>query len=455
MFSIARSLVAFFLLSAVATTPMLHASDWPQWRGADRNGQSSDTGLLQEWPEAGPPLAWKAAGVGRGFSSVAVAGDHIYTLGDQGDDQFVFALKRKGGAIAWKTRIGSANKTDFPGSRSTPTVDGKRVYALGTEGDLLCLDAASGKVHWAKNLRNDLGATLMKAQGNYHWQFSESPLVDGDRVIITPGANDAALVALNAKTGDVIWRSSVPTLGEAGTDGAGYSSVVVSHGAGVKQYVQLLGRGVVGVEAKTGKFLWGYNRVANAIANIPTPLISGDYVFASTGYGAGAVLLHLKAQDGGGVTAEEVYFLEGNEFQNHHGGMLLVDDHVYSGIGHNKGLPASLELATGKMAWGPVRTDGKASAAIAYADGRIYLRYQNGLMILAEATPEEFRQKGSFMIPDVEAESWPHPVIADGMLYLREQDNLYCYDLRAAEKMKKGEMKKKAKKKGKKAKAAR
>ena len=432
-----RLLFALTLLAATVAAPAVKASDWPQWRGAERDGRSADTGLLREWPDAGPPMAWKAAGIGTGFSSVAVAGDHIYTLGDLGDDQFVFALKRKGGGIAWKTRIGAANKTDYPGSRSTPTVAGKRVYALGTEGDLLSLDASSGKVHWSKNLRRDLGATLMKVQGTYHWQFSESPLVDGDRVIVTPGAKDAALVALDAKTGAVIWRAAVPALGEAGTDGAGYSSVVISHGAGVKQYVQLLGRGVVGIDAETGTFLWGYNRVANDVANIPTPLVSGDSVFATTGYGAGAVLLRLKPKEGGGVSAEEVYFLEGNTFQNHHGGLVLVDGHVYTGHGHNKGLPLSLEMATGKIAWGPVRTDGKSSAAIAYADGRLYLRYQNGLMILAEATPKEFRQKGSFMIPDVQAESWPHPAIADGKLYLREQDHLYCYDLRPRKTVKK------------------
>jgi outer membrane protein assembly factor BamB len=187
---------------------------------------------------------------------------------------------------------------------------------------------------------------------------------------------------------------------------------------------------VVGVEAATGRYLWGYNRVANDVANIPTPLVDGDHVFASSGYGTGAVLLELKPAEGGGVEAREVYFLDGDTFQNHHGGMILDQGHVYSGTGHNKGFPIAVELATGKVAWGPVRNDGKSSAAIAYADGKLYFRYQDGLMVLVDATPEGYRERGSFTIPEVRRESWPHPVIVDGKLYLREQERLYCYDLR-------------------------
>jgi len=206
--------------------------------------------------------------------------------------------------------------------------------------------------------------------------------------------------------------------------------VVASESAGVRQYVQLLGRGLVGIEADTGKFLWGYNKIANHVANIPTPIIDGEQVFSSTGYGAGAVLLRLgEAQ--GGVSAEEVYFLEADTMQNHHGGMVLHEGHVYSGTGHNKGFPLCVELKTGEVKWGPIRNAGKNSAAVAYADGRIYMRYQNGLMLLIDAGPKMYRERGSFMIPDVEKESWSHPVIADGTLYLREQDTMLAYDVRA------------------------
>jgi outer membrane protein assembly factor BamB len=249
-------------------------------------------------------------------------------------------------------------------------------------------------------------------------------------VIVTPGARDAGLVALHPATGEEIWRTRLPEVGPKGKDGAAYSSIVVSHGAGVEQYVQILGRGAVGVEAATGRFLWGYNRIANDVANIPTPLVEGDRVFVSTGYGTGAALLRLVKKDGG-VAAEEVYFLPGDTFQNHHGNMVLHGGHVYAGSGHNKGFPISVQLADGAIAWGPERNRGQGSAAVTFADGRLYLRYQNGLMVLAEATPAGYRERGSFQIPEVAHPSWSHPVVAGGKLYLREQDHLFAYDLTA------------------------
>ena len=403
------------------------AADWPQWRGPNRDARSAETGLLQAWPEGGPPLAWKASGLGGGFSSVAVVGERIYTLGDLSDAQYALALGRKDGAILWKAKIGPTWKDEYLGPRSTPTVDGDRVYVLGTEGDLFCLEAATGKTVWTRSLVKDFGGSMMKVEGT-EWKFSESPLVDGDRVIVTPGSRDAALVALDKKTGAEIWRAKTPALGERGADGAAYSSIVVSEAGGVRQYVQLVGRGVIGVEAKGGRFLWGYNKIANHVANIPTPLVDGDRVFVSTGYGTGSALLRLARKDDG-VAAEEVYFLPADTMQVHHGGMILHDGHVYAGTGHNKGLPLALKLADGKVAWGPIRNEGKGSAAVAYADGRLYLRYQDGLMVLIEATPAEYRERGSFMIPGVSHPSWPHPVIADGKLYLREQDTLLVYDV--------------------------
>ena len=263
------------------------------------------------------------------------------------------------------------------------------------------------------------------------WKWSESPLVDGDRLIFTPGARDAALVAVDKSSGKEIWRAAIPELGSVGSDGAGYSSVVVSNGAGVKQYVQMLGRGLVGIRASDGRFLWGYNRIANRVANIPTPIVRDNRVFASTGYQTGAVLLEL-SRAGEGVAAREVYFLSSGTLQNHHGGLVLVGEHVYGGHGHNKGFPICVELATGKVAWGgDIRNAGSGSAAVMHADGRLYFRYENGLILLLEATPQGYREKGTLTIPGVSAPSWSHLAIADGRLYVREQDKLYSYDLRA------------------------
>ncbi len=425
------------LVLSLTALPVV-AADWPQWRGPDRDGKSTEAGLLQEWPEGGPPLAWRAAGLGAGYSSVSIAGGKIFTMGDleDGDDlkggQYVIALAEAGGELLWQTRVGGRHDGGRGGSRSTPTVDGGNLYVVTTDGDVVCLDTAKGEERWRRSLVEDFDGYLMKAMGSYQWRFSESPLVDADRVMVTPGHINALMVALNKDTGEEIWRTAGRRLGPVGADGAGYSSAVISEAGGTHHYVQLVGRGLIGVEAETGELLWNYNRVASDIANIPTPIIDGDHVFASTGYETGAALVKVAAGEQG-LEAQEVYFLEGETFQNHHGGMVLLGGTIYTGTGHNKGLPIALDMMAGKVLWGPVRTKGYDSAAIVYADGRIYFRYRDGRMILVEANPESFIEHGTFMIPEVENESWSHPVIAGGKLYLREQNNLFCYDVKAPE----------------------
>ncbi len=418
------NLVSLLLLLSVPAA----AADWPQWRGPDRDGKSAETGLLQEWPEGGPPLAWKASGLGAGYSSVSIAGGKIFTMGDLEDGQYVIALAEDGGELLWKTRVGETHDDRRGGARSTPTVDGDRLYTITTGGDVVCLDVAKGEERWRRSLAKDFGGYLMKAMGSYEWRFSESPLVDGDRVVVTPGHIQALMVALNKDTGEEIWRTAGRRLGSVGADGAGYSSAVVSEAAGTRHYVQLVGRGLIGVDAESGKLLWSYNRVASDIANIPTPIIHGDYVFASSGYGTGAALVKIASGEDG-LEAQEIYFLEGQTFQNHHGGMILEAGTIYTGTGHNKGLPIALDMMPGKILWGPERNQGRDSAAIVYAGGRIYFRYRDGRMILVEANPDAYVEQGTFMIPEVEKESWSHPAIAGGKLYLREQDNLFCYDV--------------------------
>jgi outer membrane protein assembly factor BamB len=417
---------ASFLAVAFASLP-LAGEDWPGWRGANRDALSPEKGLLQEWGPGGPPLAWKAQGLGSGFSSVAVVGERIYTMGDKDGAQHVFALKREGGGVIWTAHVGSGFADERGGPRGTPTVDGDRIYALGSEGDLVCLDAATGGAIWSKSLPRDYRGQMMS-----RWHWSESPLVDGDRLVFTPGARDATLVAVDKMTGRDVWRARVPDLGPAGKDGAGYSSVVISNAAGVKQYVQLLGRGLVGIRAADGRYLWSYNRVANGVANISTPIVRGNWVFASTGYQTGSALLELQPS-GDGVAARELYFLDSKTLQNHHGGLVLVGNHIYAGHGHNKGFPICVDFITGKVAWGgDIRNAGTGSAAVMYADGRLYFRYENGVVVLVEATPDGYREKGSFAIPNVRDPSWAHLAIADGQLYVREQDALYCYDIRPA-----------------------
>lgn len=398
---------------------------WPQWRGPDRTGVSSDAGLLTAWPEGGPRQVFAASGLGSGFSSVAVADGRILTMGDRRDGQYVLALDEGTGRELWATRVGNIHRDQYAGPRGTPTIDGELTYVVDTDGDLVCLETATGRERWRRNLPGEYGS---RTPG---WMFAESPLVDGDRVLVAPGTSRAAMVALDKRTGREIWRTPMPRLGSQGNDSPEYSSIVISNGAGVKQYVRLLGRGVIGVRASDGEFLWGYNRVVNGTANIPTPVVNGNLVFASTGYGAGAALLELRPDPEAGVGYHERYFLPGNRFQNHHGGMVFLNGYVYAGTGHNNGLPICLELATGRIVWGgDFRNAGSGSAAVTAADGHLYFRYQNGVMMLIEANPKEYREKSSFQIPNVRNPSWSHPVVTGGRLYLREQDQLYVYDVR-------------------------
>jgi outer membrane protein assembly factor BamB len=299
------------------------------------------------------------------------------------------------------------------------------MYLVTSDGAIHCLKRADGAVVWSKDFKKEWNGKMMSG-----WGFSESPLVDGDWVLCTPGGDDAMIVALDKMTGDEVWQAAVPEFPtKGGRSGAGYSSIVVSHGAGVKQYVQLVGRGVVGVRASDGKFLWGYGDMANGTANIPTPIVKDDFVFTSTGYGAGAALLKL-VKDGDGVKAEEEYFLDAKTFQNHHGGMVLVGDYIYAGHAHNNGFPICLELASGKVMWGgDKRGPGTGSAAVLFADGQLVFRYQDGVVGLISATPDDYQLNGSFKPEFQQGQSWSHPVIVDGKMYLREQDKLMCYDV--------------------------
>jgi outer membrane protein assembly factor BamB len=379
--------------------------------------------LLKQWDEDGPELVWKATGLGRGFSSAVVVGGRVYTAGDRGEDQVVIALTAEDGKQFWSTRISPKAGGGPAGPRGTPTVDDNRVYVVGGNGVIAALDTDSGEVVWKKDMKKEFKAPTPG------WGFAESPLVDGDRLICTPGAKDAMMVALDKKTGDVIWKSAYTEKDKQGFGGAGHASIVISNGGGVKQYVQLIGHGLIGVRANDGKLLWNYDGVANGTANIPTPIVSGDYVFGSSGYGKGSALLKLVGSGTEEVVAEELYFLKAKTLQNHHGGLILVGDYIYGGHGHGNGFPICVELKTGDVAWSEGRGAGTGSAAVAYADGHIYFRYENGVVALVEASPKGYKLKGKFTIPNVKDPSWPHPTIIGGKLYLREQDTLYCYDV--------------------------
>jgi outer membrane protein assembly factor BamB len=391
------------------------ADDYPQWRGPDRNGVSKETGLLKEWPKEGPKLLWESKEVGGGYSTPAVVGDRVYLMGDKDNEEFVLALSAEDGKKIWSTPVGKVGKNgpgpQYPGTRSTPTVDGDFLFALGSDGDLVCLEKAKGKLVWKKNYKTDFNGVPGA------WAYSESPLVDGDVLVCTPGGTKAALVALNKKTGDVIWQTANPV-----GDEAAYASPTVAEVGKVKQYVQFLQKALVGVDAKTGKLLWRFDKTwGKTPANIPTPVFHDGLVYSATTYGGGG-LAKLTA-DGDKISATEVYLSK--DLPNALGGVVLVGDYLYGTS--SKGLKC-VEFATGTIKW---ENASVGIGAVCYADGRLYVRAEKGDVALVEATPDGYKEHGRFKQPDRSNKpAWPYPVVANGRFYLRDRDVLLCYDVK-------------------------
>ncbi len=410
--------------AALALVPGLRAEDWPQWRGPLRNGISQETGLLPEWPPAGPKLLWQLKSIGSGYSTPAVVGDRIYLLGNEGlENEFVEALSLKDGTRIWSTRLGNVGnpkqQPNFPAARSTPTVDGDRLYALGSDGDLVCVETATGKLLWHKSLRADFNGK----PGD--WAYAESPLVDGASLICTPGGSEATLVSLNKRTGDLLWKCAVP----GGSDAA-YSSAIIVEAAGTRQYVQMLKQGLVGVDAQTGKLLWRYARTVSRYgANIPTPLAEGDSIY-SAGAGTGGGLIQLKLGQAT-IQPQEVYFSP--KLPTAIGGEVKIGNLLF---GTSSDAMLCLDFATGDVKW---QDRALGAASLCYAGGRLYLHGENGEVALVEAAADGYHEKGRFTPPDspkhanAMEKAWAYPVVAGGRLLLRDHGCLWCYDIKSAD----------------------
>ena len=394
--------------------------DWPQWRGPNRDAKSKESGLLKSWPADGPPLDWSVSNLGEGYASLVVANRKIHTIGNESGVIYAYGLKETNGEILWKTKIGESSRH----AMSTPTVDGEFLYALDPDGVLSCLLVASGEIQWQIDFISDFGGKLQSGRG-----YGESPLIDGENLICTPGGDEALIVALNKATGEVVWKTAASNLGAKGKDGAAFSSIVKTQVQDVAMYVQLVGRGLVGVECSSGRLLWSYNDISADIVNIPTPVVQGDLVFSANGYNAGSVLLKLVPTGEQEIDVKEVYRLQGNQFQNHHGGVIALGTAVIGGHGSNNGLPTCVDLETGDILW-KRRGPGIGSASVIYADGRFVFRYQNGVVALLDADHAGFTIEGKLQIPGAGGDSWSHPVIANGRLMLREQNSIYVYDVR-------------------------
>jgi len=395
-------------LLTLACCAQAFAADWPQWRGPHRDGVSSDTGLLESWPAGGPRLVWKTQGLGEGYSSFAVVGDRLYTQGQQGNQEFVLAFDTNTGKQLWKIPNGRAyHESRGNGPRGTPTTDGARLYALAADGTLVCLDAASGQRIWGVNLIDKFGGRVPT------WGISESPLIDGDRVIVTPGGPGASVVALEKLKGDLLWKSQ--------SDPAGYSSPIAFDAGGSRKVVVFTAHGAIALDMKNGDFQWRYDKVANRTANIATPIVHDGYVFLSSDYGTGCALLKL-TPGAKSVNASEVYF--NRDMRNHYTTSVLVDGYLY---GFSSGILTGMKFLTGEVAWRD-RSVGKGN--VTFAEGNLYAYGEDGAVGLIEATPQAYKEKSRFEIRKGSYPTWTPPVIANGKLYLRDQDNLYCYNIK-------------------------
>ena len=387
------------------------ATNWAQWRGAKRDGLSAETGLLAKWPAEGPKRLWQISTLGEGYGSPSLMADRIYVQGGKGAESNVFALDRSDGKTIWTTVLGPRLGQDRgPGPRATPTVDGDFLYALSENGDLSCLRLKDGSTSWKRNILKDFGGS------NPKWNISESPLIDGDRVIVTPGGPDACVVALEKKTGKTVWTSV------GLSDGAAYSSCIVADVQGVRTIMTLTASAGVGIRASDGKPMWREESPSNRVANVTTPVLEGNRVFYTSAYGTGCTMLELTASNNV-VKAEKKYF--NRDMQNHHGGVVVVKGHVY---GFSNAILTCMDLATGNAVWKD-RSVGKGS--LTYADGKLFLLSENQMAGLAEASPVGYKELGRFPIEDQKLPSWAHPVVCDGKLYIRNQALLSCFDVKA------------------------
>jgi outer membrane protein assembly factor BamB len=561
-----RTIPLAFAVAAFGQNALGGQFDWPQWQGPDRTAHSKETGLLQQWPKDGPPLAWKIKNLGGGDSAPSVAAGRIYGMSHRGGDEMVWALSDKDGKEIWAVRIAPAFTTSWPQSKEgpscTPTTDGDRLYVLGLAGNLACLQTTDGKVIWQRNLVADFGGRMPM------WSYRESPLVDGNKVICTPGGDEATMVALNKLTGETIWKSIVPDRAGGGLSqnrgpggggpsvmqndpvlsaldkdhnkeisaeelaaapsvlleldkdkdgklsedevspqrgdsqgnrprprrgpgimrmikalsaldadengvideaeiknavaalqkldvnhdgkltedevgmkymgpqntGAAYSSAIAIDFGGQRQYVQLLGMTVAGVSAADGKLLWRYDKPANGMRiNVSTPIYHDGHVFATSAYGAGGGMARLTRNAAGEFAAEEVWLSKSME--NHHGGVILHDGALFGANGGNGGgYLVCLDFKTGEVLWNERDSDKRrvTKGSVAFADGRIYYRTEEGPIVLIEPSRKEYLERGRFDQPErTDKPAWAHPVIANGKLYIRDQDTLFCYDVKA------------------------
>ena len=404
-----------FVLTCVLTSFAVAQEDWPRWRGPDLSDHSPDKGLLKKWPKDGPKQVWLYKDAGIGYSGPAISNGKFITMGERNGAIHVIAIDTKNGKEIWNTKFAKGFKNNWGnGPRGTPTIDGDKVYALAPKGELICLNIKNGSKLWNADLVKNFGG---KAP---YWGFSESVLVHGNNVVVTPGGAKGAIVALDKITGKQIWQSKEIK------DGAQYSSIIPIKHNGDDQYVQLFMKSLVGVSASDGSLLWKTDWNGRT-AVIPTPIYKNGKIYISSGYNVGCKLINL-SQDN---KVSEVY--NNDTIINHHGGVILIGEHLY---GHSdRGGWKCQNFETGEEIW---RSKELGKGAIHYADGMLYcLGESDGTVTLVKANTKGWEETGRFELsPQTKLRKpsgkiWTHPVVIGGNLYLRDQEIVYCYKVKA------------------------
>jgi len=400
------------VMLVLCTSGMTWAYDWPQFHGPARDNLSLETGLLRQWPAQGPRLVWTSQGMGQGFACAVIAEGSVYTSGNVGNDTVITCLTLDGHP-RWTVKNGPAWKQASPGTRSTPTIDQGRLYHENAVGDVICISAQSGRPIWSRNILKEFNGR------NIEWGLSESLLIDGDHVICTPGGEEAGVVALDKLTGRTRWIC--PDTG----DKPGYASPIVFEHQGLRQIVLFMAKSVVGIHAKNGKLLWQVKHETPFDENINRPVFyKGLVIVASRTSGARALRLRVEGQLASVKQIWESEFLEPQ-----HGGVLLLDGHLYGACRQSKLGPwVCLEATSGRRLYAE---EGIGTGSLTYADGRVYALSQKGIIALIDATPTRFKIISQFKLPSQgQGPFWAHPVVAHGRLYVRHDDFLYCYDIR-------------------------
>ncbi len=400
--------------AAMASSPSAAAGlDWPQWRGQDRTGVSQETGLLKAWPAGGPKRLWLFENAGHGYSAPAIAAGKYFTLGTRDGSEILLILDANTGQEIRAVKIGAILANDWgEGPRGTPAIDGDRAYALSGRGDLACISIADGKVLWTTSMKS-LGGSIPK------WGWTESVLVDGNKVLCTPGGAKGTVAALDKLTGKVLWQS------KGFTEPAHYSSIVPATINGTAQYVQRNEQSIFGLAAADGRLLWQTD-FPGRTAVIPTPIVSGNEIYVTAGYGSGCKMIRIEADN------KVTLVYENKVTKNHHGGFVKIGDYLY---GHGDPMWVCQNFKTGEEVWS---TRNFTKGAVGAADGMLYcLEEKTGTVALVEASPKGWKESGRFKLePQSKIRSprgavWTHPVVANGKLYLRDQDLVYCFDVKA------------------------